>query len=205
MDISYNNFVGRYDNVFPEGYCQYMINEFNRLESQHVGHNRLQAEGTHAHKKDDVHIEYSLKFEMYPHEPFQCNEGTMHPVKLFYDGLQRCFDEYTTEYSTLRNSGNIKGAAMKMQRTPPGGGYHIWHSEQGPEENANRCLVYILYLNTLEPQEGGETEFLYQRTRIAPVENTLIIWPAAFTHTHRGNTVLGDRDKYIITGWFFFE
>jgi hypothetical protein len=64
-------------------------------------------------------------------------------------------------------------------------------------------LVYSAYLNTIE--EAGETEFLYQKLRVAPKENTVVIWPAAFTHTHRGNVVHGDKSKYIITGWFYIE
>ena len=28
----------------------------------------------------------------------------------------------------------------------------------------------------------------------------MVIWPAGFTHCHRGNPPL-DRDKYILTGW----
>jgi hypothetical protein len=94
---------------------------------------------------------------------------------------------------------------MKTQRTDPGGGYHVWHGEQGNGDHAHRVLVYMLYLNTLEASEGGETEFLYQKERYQPVENTMILWPAAYTHTHRGNTVLGDRSKYIVTGWFYYD
>jgi hypothetical protein len=60
-----------------------------------------------------------------------------------------------------------------------------------------------VYLNDID--EAGETEFLYQKRRISPKENTLIIWPAAFTHTHRGNVVHGAKSKYIITGWFDLE
>ena len=59
----------------------------------------------------------------------------------------------------------------------------------------------MLYLNSLEPDNAGETEFLYQQKRIAPKENTMIIWPAAYTHTHRGNPV-HNAYKYVITGWF---
>ena len=56
----------------------------------------------------------------------------------------------------------------------------------------------MLYLNTVE--EGGETEFLYQSVRFKPVKNTLLIWPAGYTHTHRGNPPLSN-EKYIVTGW----
>jgi hypothetical protein len=101
--------------------------------------------------------------------------------------------------------GKIIGTAMKMQRTPPGGGYHVWHGEQGNGSHAERVLAYMLYLNDLGEADGGETEFLYQRTRIRPQENTMVVWPAAFTHAHRGNTVLGEQNKYIVTGWFYYE
>jgi hypothetical protein len=56
----------------------------------------------------------------------------------------------------------------------------------------------MLYLNDVE--EGGETEFLYLKKRIKPQQNRLLIWPAGFTHTHRGNPPLSN-NKYIITGW----
>jgi hypothetical protein len=48
--------------------------------------------------------------------------------------------------------------------------------------------------------EAGETEFLYQQYRYKPKMGDVIIFPAAFTHTHRGNPPIGGT-KYIITGW----
>lgn len=59
-------------------------------------------------------------------------------------------------------------------------------------------LSYILYLNDVE--EGGETEFLYYGKRIKPTAGTLLLWPAGFTHVHRGNPPLSG-EKYILTGW----
>ena len=94
---------------------------------------------------------------------------------------------------------------MKMQRTDPGGGYHVWHGEQGNGVSSSRVIVYLLYLNTLDPNEAGETEFLYQQQRFRPVENQMLFWPASYTHTHRGNTVFGHRSKYVVTGWFFYD
>tara|TARA_B110000977_G_C10900447_1_gene425065 strand:- start:544 stop:753 length:210 start_codon:yes stop_codon:yes gene_type:complete len=51
------------------------------------------------------------------------------------------------------------------------------------------------------PSRGGETEFLYQSMRVEPKVGQLTIWPAAFTHKHRGNPPLEGRKTYI-TGWF---
>jgi hypothetical protein len=63
----------------------------------------------------------------------------------------------------------------------------------------------MLYLNTLRPESAGETEFLYQQKRYNPIENRLIVWPAAYTHAHRGNAVFGEQSKYIVTGWFYYD
>ena len=63
---------------------------------------------------------------------------------------------------------------------------------------------YMLYLNDLDG-EGGETEFLYQKMRVKPEENLMLVWPASYTHAHRGNPVLGETHKYIVTGWFYYD
>ena len=123
-------------------------------------------------------------------------------IDIFASGLQKCFDEYTEKYDILKDN-DLRSTIMKFQKTSPGGGYHVWHPEQGNGDSSARCLVYSAYLNNVEA--AGETEFLYQRIRIPPKENTMIIWPASFTHTHRGNVVHGEKSKYIITGWFYLQ
>ena len=55
-----------------------------------------------------------------------------------------------------------------------------------------------IYLN--EDFEGGETEFLYFNKRIKPKQGRLVIFPAAFTHTHRGNPPIGGT-KYLASTW----
>ena len=123
---------------------------------------------------------------------------------MFFKGLQHCFEAYVNEISVIKGI-DVRCNNMKMQKTSNGGGYHVWHGEQGNGDQANRGLVYMLYLNTLPVEANGETEFLYQQRRINPVENTIVLWPAAFTHAHRGNPVYGDNTKYIVTGWFYHE
>lgn len=198
MNIEYKNFIGVYNNVYPEGYCEHLISEFDRLELSGAGANRIKSEKAKRHIKNDYQIGLSLKGQNV--EPF----AERNPVDVFFDGLQRCYEEYVSTFSTLID-GNIRGTTMKMQRTAPGGGYHVWHGEQGNGDHANRVLVYMLYLNTLEPSEAGETEFLYQKQRYNPTANQMLLWPASFTHTHRGNAVFGDRSKYIVTGWFYYD
>ena len=199
MRPEYVDHIALYKDVYPEGFCSHLIAEFDRLESKGVGANRQVVDNVPRHMKDD----YAIMAEMRNHALNPFNDGN--PVSIFFDGLQRCYDEYTTKYSTLKDNGNVRATAMKMQRTSPGGGYHVWHAEQGPGPQASRAVVYMLYLNTLRPEDGAETEFLHQQKRFNPVENTMVIWPAAYTHVHRGNPVLGVAPKYIVTGWFYYD
>lgn len=199
MNTEYFEHIALFKNVYPEGYCQHLISEFNRLETNGVGSNRQNGEGAPRHMKDD----FQINIELRNHTLAQFNEQGL--TNVFFDGLQKCYDEYTNKYSVLKDAGRLRATCVKMQRTGPGGGYHVWHAEQGPEAHANRCLVYMLYLNTMSPEEGAETEFLYQKKRFNPTENTMVLWPAAYTHAHRGNPVLGENSKYIVTGWFYFD
>ena len=61
-----------------------------------------------------------------------------------------------------------------------------------------RTWTTMIYLNDVK--EGGETEFLYQLKRIKPKKGTICIFPAGYTHVHRGNTPFSG-EKYIMTGW----
>ncbi len=191
-------FIKVYRGVYPEGYCQHLINEFERLTQAGAGSSRQNSDGASRHVKNDLQL--LLNMGVHPIAPFEGQSA----IDMFFKGLQVCYDDYTSQFSVLQE-GRIRGTHVKMQRTDPGGGYHVWHGEQGNGNQAERVLVYTLYLNSLDEGEGGETEFLYQRKRIRPEGNTMLLWPAAFTHAHRGNTVLGGQSKYIVTGWFFYE
>ena len=54
----------------------------------------------------------------------------------------------------------------------------------------------MTYLDSQD--EGGETEFLYYDISVKPIKGLTLIWPAEWSHTHRGNVV--KTDKYIVTG-----
>jgi len=175
-----------------------MIEEFERLLSSGMCGNRQDHENVPKKIKQDEF--FSLNFRNHVPSPFN-NQCTM---TIFWEGLQKCYDEYSSEYDILKEM-PVKCTTAKMQKTNPGSGYHVWHCEQNAGEMANRALTYILYLNTLEQNCAGETEFLYQRLRVPPKSNSMVIWPASYTHTHRGNVVHGDKSKYIITGWFYLD
>ena len=118
-------------------------------------------------------------------------------VRSFLPSIKKYVDNYLQDYSLLGES-NFLLYDVKAKRIPVAGGFHKWHYENASHESATRRFVVQAYLNTI--QEGGETEFLYQNKRIKAVQGTLLIWPAGYTHVHRGNPPIG-QDKYILTSW----
>ena len=199
MEAIYDGFIGRYSNVFPDGFCANLIENFEDAVSFGVGMTRQEAEDNiPKHHKADLHLYADGNIAS---RKFFNNKS---PKNMFYAGLQECFLDYASRFSVLRDM-KISSYVMKMQRTSPGDGYHLWHCEQSSFDTSSRVMVYTFYLNSLEPSQAGETEFLYQQKRFSPVENTMLLWPASYTHAHRGNPVFGEKYKYIVTGWFQLE
>ncbi len=119
--------------------------------------------------------------------------------------LRETLDEYHHEISGLDYpmSQEIEELHVKLQRTPPGGGFCKTHYEQGNCKNTSRRFaVWILYLNDL-PEECG-TAFPNQNEVVTPKAGRLAIWPAAYTHPH-GCTRTVSEMKYIATGWFLYH
>ena len=195
MKVEYKDFIGIYTDVFEEGFCEHLIKQFEVAETQGILTSRKEWEGTETNRKND------FSFAFHGEEVETAIEfNGMNPIRLFYMGLDSCLQDYMDRYSELRNH-PLNTHSMKFQKTTDGGGYHVWHCERNVEPTINnRVLTYMLYLNTLPPESNGETEFLYQKERIRPVKNTILIWPADFTHVHRGNPVYNNT-KYIVTGW----
>ena len=120
-------------------------------------------------------------------------------IEEFTRNFWESYDKYVEEYSIVPTlARHYISPSIRVQKTVPGGGYHLWHCDNGNMYTSRRIMVMNLFLNTVE--EGGETEFLYQQKRIPAVQGSMILFPSAWTHVHRGNPPLSG-DKYILTAW----
>ena len=72
------------------------------------------------------------------------------------------------------------------------------HSERTSIDTLHCILAWMTYLNDVV--EGGTTYFEYYDLEIKPRKGLTLIWPAEWTHAHKGN-VLHSGSKYIVTGW----
>ena len=116
-------------------------------------------------------------------------------LKDYVDIVQTCYAMYAETYKILHDF-ELQALNVAVQKTEPGQGYHRWHCEQA--KHSHRVAACMMYLN--DDFEGGETEFLYQNKRIVPKRGQFLIWPATYTHAHRGNPPLSGK-KYITTSW----
>jgi hypothetical protein len=106
--------------------------------------------------------------------------------------------EYCNYYNTWDVVENFN-----IQHYKPNEGYFAWHTERtcSLKPICNRHLVFMTYLNDVN--DAGETEFYHQTLKVKPKKGLTLIWPADWTHTHRGITSPTE-EKYILTGWFNF-
>ena len=116
--------------------------------------------------------------------------------------LGQAFEVYTQHYKGVTEGDPLSSWTYKIQKTPPGGGYHVWHCEDSGFLYRDRVLTWMIYLNDIPVENGGATDFLHQKLSIQPKAGTIVFWPATYTHMHRGAFLTGDIDKYIATGWF---
>jgi len=115
--------------------------------------------------------------------------------------LNHYVSDYAEKYTGYASSPCISNS-IKVQKTPPKGGFHTWHNEHGSQRNDSyRTLTWTLYLNDI-PDGEGETEFLEYGVKVQPKKGLLCFFPAAWTHMHRGNPVYS-QNKYIATGWYY--
>jgi len=175
-DIEFDSFIMHLKGAVLDvaQFFDYWEHHSNCLQS------RQETERVHPYDKKDTSLGLSTEFD----EFFRYLNG---PILSLY---REKYDGY----------GHVVAYKGRMQRTKPCEGFHQWHCERVTEES-NRVLAWSLSLN--DEYTGGETEFLHQSKRYKPMTGDLLVWPAGFTHIHRGNPPL-DGEKYIATGWYEF-
>lgn len=191
MTDEYRDFIGIYRNAVSPEDCHKIIEDSERL-FETSPKQTITAGAAQSPFLEFTRLDFSFNATVHLPEA----------AKIVDEALYRCIQKYGSEYFVTRQ---LKASTkeVKIQKTPPRGGYHFWHCESFNPETANRALAWMIYLNDV-PQGEGETEFIWQKLRIQPEAGKCLLWPTQFTHTHRGNPVYSTT-KYIATGWYTFD
>jgi hypothetical protein len=222
-----SNFIEQYENILTKSDCQRIISAFNASPARSPGKT---GGGIDINKKlsEDLIIDHRPEFEQPIRQLGQAvANGVKEYLKKYYFALisgisltiphpktgqpvqltSENFEEFGMENVANYMQFLFQLAPMNVQKYPKGkGNYGYWHSEiypQIPDNKAlHRVLLILIYLNDVE--EGGETDFYYQKESIKPKAGSIVIAPCGFTHTHRGNVPISS-DKYVIASWVSFN
>ena len=188
------DFIGIYDNYITEEECNKAIKLYEDQNKFNNTINRIGFEQASILQKQDQ----------------QYFAGATN-IDVWWTSLKSMilnFDQAWKHYSKNVGADEAYGVpfhytSLKIQKTLPTEGYHVWHVEHGKGfENEPRAFVFSVYLNDVE--EGGETEFLHFSKRVQPKTGRIVIWPAGFPYLHRGNPPLKG-EKYILTSWIMLR
>ena len=194
-EVNINNFIGVYDGYITEAECKKAIEIFDDQDKFNKTLNRQTFEkASILNKQDQQFFANGNNIKVWHSELKSLIVNFDMALKHYMTntGAAHAFDTNEFHYTTL-----------KIQKTLPTEGYHVWHIEHGRGyENEARAFVFSIYLNDVE--EGGETEFLHFSKRVKPKTGRIVIWPASFPYVHRGNPPLSGK-KYILTSWMMLR
>lgn len=197
--VNLKNFIMSIDNVLEDKICDDIVcnltkstNSFNGWASKGKSLNDF---------SDRENSQYRLDRQWDGETVLRFVNQTDVFSKLLKECLNLYIHTFITNCTPFIEEGTIDYSIFKFQETPISGGFHKWHSENnsGPINVKSRFLGWSLFLNNVE--EGGELEFLNYSMRIKPKKGCIVLFPAYFTHAHRGNPPISNT-KYIATGWY---
>ena len=188
-NIKFEQFIGFFPNTISNDLCSELVSWYDVISEQGLvmsSSSMDERARSGIHKKDEVIIiPAGLSLDCFPPILFRS----------IWEAISKCYSIYSEKYNIDLQ---VASYSTKIHRVNPSGGYHIWHHEHG-YSNPYRILAW--HINLEVPKRGGETEFLHQSIRVEPKVGQLTMWPAAFTHKHRGNPPLEGQKTYL-TGWF---
>ena len=184
------NFIEIYDNALTPYQCKEVI---QWVETQSLTRGRCAGDNNEA----VVNLKVKNSWD-------SCNKFSN---KNFVDLIiRKVLNKYTPFYLETYPSVNLMESwdvddHYNIQKYDPCGGYPVLHHENEGGQVVKRVMAWMIYLNTVT--DKGGTYFAYYNKTIKAKEGRLVIWPAYFTHQHKG-VVSKTQTKYIATGWYSF-
>jgi hypothetical protein len=188
-----DSFIGEWF-LSDESICQTLIDFFDNHPDKHPGFCGNTKKKSNVNKNIKQSTDLSITLDILIQEPFST----------YLKQLKEIIDKYKKEYPWCDEYspwGILEQG--QIQKYKPSEAFFAYHTERGSSvwPASARHLVYMTYLNTVS--DGGETEFFHQNLKVKPEKGKTLIWPADWTHTHRG-LPSPTETKYIITGWLSY-
>ena len=183
------DFIEVYDNALSKKECDIIISHFEKSELKCRG--RVNSGG-----KSLIKPESKNSYDLFKHF-----SDTSHVSNIINQSLCNQIDKYKIKYNEcdeMIGEWSVEDGYNIQKYSTDKDGYKMWHCESGNIEISKRVMAWMFYLNNAK----SGTEFGYYPT-INPREGRCVIWPASWTHVHKG-VIPNKGIKYIVTGWVNF-
>ena len=180
-------FVRCYDRAMSPQMCERLIAGFDAMPQMQSPNGRGQRAGL----EDSAWTELNIT-------PFadQALQG------YFYDQIDRHLALYNEAIGlTIPVPSRPKLEDLRIKRYRIGQDEKFQPHFDSIDQVANRFMVFLWYLNTVE--KGGETVFCDLGIRVAPVAGRLLVFPPYWMFQHAGLPPVSN-DKYIVSTYLLF-
>ena len=186
------NFIGSWM-IEPVALCDEIITYFESNQGKQL-RGRIGG-GVNLQAKNSVDLTMSPKDLMLPDNKI---------FEAYFHALFDCYQDYRIQWPFLKTfAEELHIGSFNIQRYEVGQHFQQTHTERSSLATLHRLFAWMTYLNDVEEEDDGTTLFTHYNLKVQPKKGLTLIWPAEWTHAHKGS-VLHAHSKYIITGWMHF-
>ena len=196
------------NNLHPD-VCKYIIDKFEQDENKAPGRTASNNHNVNVIRpeiKSSTDLKINPSFKVWKDVHKYLHERLQDGAYEYMNYLKKMWIDHDNSIANPDVINSIvffnQDTGYQIQRVSKGQ-YYVYHSDWDPI--GTRSIAYIWYLNDMNSEDGGTTDFLCQKVKINPEEGKLILFPATWTYIHKGSEVLTDNTKYIITGFLTYD
>lgn len=185
-------FIYEIENALPKEICEKIIERFKKDEAKHQSQVGKGIVDTSVRKSTTLFISGKKTWK-----------DVDNIINDTFNKALREYKEYLNNYMLESVSDSIfdniqdEGYHLNEMKT---GEYYNWHIDDMLAEGQRRAFSIILYLNTLEKDQGGCTEF-WCGAKVRPKQGKILIFPSSWTYLHRSAQVKNSGVKYTCITW----
>ena len=186
------NFIGSWI-IEPDSICDDIIHYFESNEKRQAP--GLTGQAVDTNRKNSIDISVSPNEILLPENRI---------FNVYFQSLFSCYTDYLAQWPFLEIfPEELHIGRFKIQRYQSGQHFQKVHTERANLATLHRLFAWMTYLNDVDNEDGGSTVFTHYDLKVQPKKGLTLIWPAEWTHAHKGE-LLVKSSKYIITGWMHF-
>lgn len=187
-------FIYEIENVLPKDVCEQIIERFkndNRRGPAKLG-------GGEGRIDYDVRKSTTLGIS--------CLESWNDIDKVLFNAFSKALSEYRLYLEKYTLPKIIEGIYCSVEdegysiNEMKSGEFYDWHIDDMVKNGKRRAFSCVLYLSTLEEDQGGCTEFWCGK-KCRPKQGKILIFPSGWTYIHRSAPVKNSGVKYTCVTW----